>query len=470
PAGTMSVSISGLNASTTYFFRAVGMNNDGTTYGSILSFTTTQSSNNGGGNGGGGGGYISIPTVSTISAASVSQNSATLNGTVNPHNHTTNAWFEYGTSSTLVNASETTHITKGSGNTSVNLNQNISGLIPNTNYYFRAVANNNYGTVKGTIISFTTPAVIVIPTTGTTTTIQANYLKVNGAKLNGMFINQNVGTAIGYFEYGKTTSLGTITNDVNLGTTTMAMFSKTLNNLNPGTIYYFRAVVKKGNTTYKGNILSFKTLNQNVLIDNNQNDMVIENEEIEVIEIIDDQTIEITTDRKDFLVNDYVNYLVTLKNNTSSDIKNIKINIQLPEGVDFRESDLGEETNNNTITFETNILRIGENRSINVIGKINPSASSRDILITTAIMSYVEANSGIEKNSVAYVTNNIISNLGLEANSIFGVGFLPSTFLGWIILILIILLIIAIGRKIYKNYKTEKNDIGNANNIDDLPM
>ena len=433
----------------------------------------TGSCSNGGGNGNGGGGYISTPAVSTISATSVSQNGATLNGTVDPNNHATTAWFEYGTSSGLTTANETTHLTKGSGNTAVNLNQNISGLLPNTTYYFRAVANNTYGTKKGTILSFTTPTIIINTTTGSVTTVQANYLKTNGAKLNAMFINQNGGTATGYFEYGSTTSLGSVTNNVNLGTTTTAMFSNTLTTLNPGTIYYFRAVAKKGTTTYKGNILVFKTLNQNVVINSNQNDTIIPTEETEVtevIEVLDDQNIEINTDKKDLQINDYVNYIITFKNNSSENIENIKITIQLPEGIDFRESDFVKETDNNTIIFEAGVLVSGESKNINIVGKINPSASSKDILITTAIMSYTEANSGLEKNAVAYVTNNVIGSLGLEANSIFGAGFLPSTFIGWIALIFIIILILAIARKMYKNYADKKNDVGNANHIDNLPM
>jgi hypothetical protein len=64
PATAISTSITGLLASTTYCFRASGVNSAGTTNGLILSFTTSAGSGGGGSGGGstGGGGAIPEPT------------------------------------------------------------------------------------------------------------------------------------------------------------------------------------------------------------------------------------------------------------------------------------------------------------------------------------------------------------------------------------------------------------------------
>ena len=103
---------------------------------------------------GGGGTGGNPPTVQTNAATGISQNSATLNGQVNPNGYSTSYWFEYGTSQSLGYA--TFGQSLGSGNSSQNVNANISGLSPNTTYYFRVVAQNQYNTSYGSILSFTT--------------------------------------------------------------------------------------------------------------------------------------------------------------------------------------------------------------------------------------------------------------------------------------------------------------------------
>ena len=102
--------------------------------------------------GGGSGG--SQPTVQTNAATGISQNSAILNGQVNPNGYSTSYWFEYGTSQSLGYA--TFGQSLGSGNSNQNVNANISGLLPNTTYYFRIAAQNQYNTSYGLILSFTT--------------------------------------------------------------------------------------------------------------------------------------------------------------------------------------------------------------------------------------------------------------------------------------------------------------------------
>ena len=91
--------------------------------------------------------------VITQSATSITSTTSTLNGTINQNNYPATAWFEYGTSYGLPNYSETSH---ASTSGTLNFSRNIKNLRPNTTYYFRAVANNYAGTMKGAILSFTT--------------------------------------------------------------------------------------------------------------------------------------------------------------------------------------------------------------------------------------------------------------------------------------------------------------------------
>jgi hypothetical protein len=96
----------------------------------------------------------SAPTVTTGSASSVTQNSATLNGTVNPNGQATSYHFEYGT--TTGYGTPTSAQNAGSGTSNVSVSANISGLSPGTPYHFRLVATNASGTTQGQDQTFTT--------------------------------------------------------------------------------------------------------------------------------------------------------------------------------------------------------------------------------------------------------------------------------------------------------------------------
>jgi hypothetical protein len=164
----VTANLTGLNASTTYYFQAVAHNSVNTTKGAINSFTTAA--------------VPLAPSTTTGPASAVTDRTATLNGTVNPNGEDTRVWFLYGTSSTLSGASQTASQDLGSGTTASPATANLTGLTPSTTYYFQAVAQNATGTTNGAINNFITPAppftlagtaVSVAPgaTTGNTSTI-----------------------------------------------------------------------------------------------------------------------------------------------------------------------------------------------------------------------------------------------------------------------------------------------------------
>jgi YVTN family beta-propeller protein len=99
---------------------------------------------------------VQPPLVNTGAAASVTTNSATLTGTVNPNGLDAHSYFLFGTSSALSGAIQTPSQDLGSGNLSSGVNANISGLREGTQYYFQLVSSNNSGTSKGAINTFTT--------------------------------------------------------------------------------------------------------------------------------------------------------------------------------------------------------------------------------------------------------------------------------------------------------------------------
>jgi len=137
----ISQAISGLTTGVTYYYRAAASSSAGTLRGFVLSFTA--------------GTLVSPPAATTAAASAVGDTSATLNGTVNPNSQATNAWFEWGASSTSL-SNTTAQQSVGFGSANVNVSQPITGLTPGATYYYRVAASSAAGTARGDVLSFTT--------------------------------------------------------------------------------------------------------------------------------------------------------------------------------------------------------------------------------------------------------------------------------------------------------------------------
>lgn len=143
----VSNSISGLSPGTTYHFRVVGTSSLGTNFGTDLTFTTSPL----------------LPTVTTLAATTITTNSAMLNGTVNPGNGVTAAYFQYGLTTNYGSFTATNLL--AAGNTTLALTNTVTGLAPETTYQFRLVASNSSGLVLGTNLAFKTARLPIIVVT-----------------------------------------------------------------------------------------------------------------------------------------------------------------------------------------------------------------------------------------------------------------------------------------------------------------
>jgi hypothetical protein len=107
----------------------------------------------------------SQPQAITTVASVLGSYSAVLNGIAVPNISygTTNAWFQYGSSTGL---GSTTNTQVVSANANDPYSTNISGLSAGRTYYYRAVVQNQNGTAYGSIVPFSTPATTttVVPT------------------------------------------------------------------------------------------------------------------------------------------------------------------------------------------------------------------------------------------------------------------------------------------------------------------
>jgi hypothetical protein len=159
-----------------YHFRAVATNAVGTSNGADMTFTTTACP-------------PQAPTVTTQAASGIGQTAATLNGTVNPNGGATDAYFEYGTTTSY--GSTTTPSSMGSGSSVLPFSDSVGSLTCNTLYHFRAVATNAGGTSNGADMTFTTTACPLYSDDFEDATLDPNWLyergdwDESGGSLNG---------------------------------------------------------------------------------------------------------------------------------------------------------------------------------------------------------------------------------------------------------------------------------------------
>ena len=141
-AGVDSVAFSavvdGLSACTSYDFRAVAINADGSDTGENMTFLTAGC----------------LPTAVTLAATSIGSGSANLNGQVNPNGLSTTSSFEWGVSAAYGNT--TSPVDQGSGTSNTTFNTLLTGLDACTTYHYRATAFNIEGSDEGGDQSFTT--------------------------------------------------------------------------------------------------------------------------------------------------------------------------------------------------------------------------------------------------------------------------------------------------------------------------
>jgi sugar lactone lactonase YvrE len=106
---------------------------------------------------------VTPPAVTTVAATSVTGTNATLHASVNPNTASTDVTFQYSTDPSLAHATTTASQNIGSGWNPVAVSQPISGLLPSTTYYFRAVGNNLEGTTQGSILGFSLTLTLIQP-------------------------------------------------------------------------------------------------------------------------------------------------------------------------------------------------------------------------------------------------------------------------------------------------------------------
>ena len=223
----------GLTPNTAYQYRAYATTSLGTVYGTTQNFTTLA---------------VVPPTVVTNAATLITQNSATINGTVTVGSESIIfKGFEYKLAN---NSTWIPLVVNGSGNA---INYNLTGLISDTTYQFRAYATTVSGIVYGTTLNFTTLAVVtpVVVTNPATSIVQTT------ATLNGTITIGSEAVTTQGFEWTLSNS-----NTWNITTENLTAngITRNLTGLAPNTAYKYRAYAVTESGTIYGTVQNFTTL------------------------------------------------------------------------------------------------------------------------------------------------------------------------------------------------------------------
>jgi hypothetical protein len=202
-----------------------------------------------------------LPSVTTESASAITETEAQLAGKVNPEGFETDYHFEYGTEAENFGSS-TKEVSAGAGSSAVPAEGKISGLQPDTTYYYRLIADSPTGISAGAEKAFKTTG-SAPPPPPTATTEGATGLGPHKATLEAT-VNPNGSATDYYFEYGKAAGLFEADVPVPPGEsagsgTSPVKVSAHATELEANTTYYYRVVATSSSGTSYGTEKELKT-------------------------------------------------------------------------------------------------------------------------------------------------------------------------------------------------------------------
>lgn len=195
------------------------------------------------------------PSVTSGATTAITTTTATAAGEVTSANGATiterGIAYHTSTNPTTANSKQVVSGTTGS------YSGNLTGLTPNTTYYWRAYATNSKGTTYGVNRNFTTEPRPPVVSTGTPSGTAIDSITVTGSSLTS---NPDAQTIDEYGVVYSTSNNPTIANSSQTGTGTSSSFNNTLTGLAENTTYYIRAYAKwRGSDYVYGSQVSFKT-------------------------------------------------------------------------------------------------------------------------------------------------------------------------------------------------------------------
>lgn len=320
-----------------------------------------------------------------------------------------------------------------------------------TTYTLRAYCNNGYTRTDSETVYVNNTDTSSAPQAITTV---ATVLGGTQARLNGIAVANTTSNTTAWFEwgvsgtFGNRTSSQAITNGAN-----SQYYSELIGGLVPGVRYYYRAVVQNQNGIAYGDTVSFQTIKSSspVVVTPStpvvQSTTVVAQSAPSLLEL----RVESTYDR--MCINGQMDYTITYKNVSSQTLEKSVLRFTHPKEITYLTASRGNyEVVDRTMTISLGDIKPGETGIITVRARVNDTAIAGNLTVATASVVYTNTKTRAQEDAIAYslitVSNDCPNLLGA---SVFGFGsFLPSTLLGWLLLILVILALIVLARNIYR--------------------
>jgi uncharacterized protein (TIGR02145 family) len=231
----------GLTPNVLYYVRAYATNNAGTAYGNYVSFTTPQETK--------------LPVLTTTAVSLITETSAMSGGNITDDGGSavTARGVCWSTSENPTLSDSYTNNGSGTGS----FTSNISGLLPNTNYYVRAYATNNVGTAYGNNVGFKTIQTAGFPVL---TTTPASSITTTSAWSGGNITDDGGSVVTARGVCWSTSEYPTLSDSHTNDGSGKGSFTSNVTGLSPGTRYYLRAYATNSAGTSYGDHASFKTM------------------------------------------------------------------------------------------------------------------------------------------------------------------------------------------------------------------
>jgi hypothetical protein len=301
-------------------------------------------------------------------------------------------------------------------------------------------------------------------------TTPATNVGSNTARLNGLVLN-TTDTFVAYFAYGKTPQLEKTTDYKYFSPAGNLPFNETIQ-VDPSTLYYYQAIVRVGQSIYKGSVGTFYSASAENTVQyvNTTSTTTTDNTTNNTTTTTNTNTTKNTSSSSGAGVNtgtaatvnlsitnpadmvsigDTAEYTVTYTNNTNKKLTNAKLSIVFPQGFQIKQTTQGTILNAGTVTVDLGTLIPGQTGSVFIQTIIGSTTSLSDTLVTNGTLEYT-LPTGAHDSAVAYVINHA-TRKNILAGFTLGSGFFPSTIFGWFMTVIIILIIILLARRIARS-------------------
>ncbi|OGI92489.1 hypothetical protein A2933_01115 [Candidatus Nomurabacteria bacterium RIFCSPLOWO2_01_FULL_46_18] len=333
---------------------------------------------------------------------------------------------------------------------------NTGSLTRNTT--FRITCENDDGDSDSDSVTIRVGDEDFIPSDNAPTAVTTSAINITtaSAQLNSLILNSSTSSATAWFEWGTTPSLGFITLRDSVGTAPSVIHSATITGLLPGRIYYYRASAENTSGRSNGSILSFITNEVPGVVAippaaPRTTTIVRGVSTSPLVMLTIDGGAELIT------VGERRYYQVTWENVSSQTLEKVVLRVLLPQTMVFEGANRGEFSGaDNSLNLDIGTLRPGEGDDLFMVASAGRNIQDGELIVIVANLIYTDP-SGLQGDALAYATHRM-ANAGsvLGASALFGGDFLPNTFFGWLVLLILLLILIALIRHLYNQFTRPK--------------